>query len=178
MELDGTAIKEISKILKTPYILITIALASGLILFLPDNIISKMYMLDFRNKFGFILGLLFWFSTTLLIVTIGVKVYKKYENKKINKRLQEGIKKFLTNMKNKAEIEIITQMLREDDYTIELPINSGAVIKLQHYYIITPAGSNHYVEMDNPCIPYFLQSGVFKAIEESEELQKKFKYKV
>ena len=58
-ELNGTAIKEISKVLKTPYILITIALASELILFLPDNIISKMYMLDFRNKFGFLFGLFF-----------------------------------------------------------------------------------------------------------------------
>ena len=33
------------------YILITFALASGLILFLPDDIINKMYMLDFRNEF-------------------------------------------------------------------------------------------------------------------------------
>jgi len=87
------------------------------------------------------------------------------------------MKRFLFNMKNKAEIEVITQMLKEDDYTLELPINSGVVIKLQHYYIITPAGNSHYVEMDNPCIPYFLQPGVFKAIEENEELQKKFKYK-
>ena len=73
MEVVGTAIKEILKLLKTPYILITFALASGLILFLPDNIINKMYMSDFRNKFGFILGLIFWFSITLLIVMLGVK---------------------------------------------------------------------------------------------------------
>ena len=46
MEVDGTVIKEISKLLKTPYILITFALASGLILFLPDDIINKMYMLE------------------------------------------------------------------------------------------------------------------------------------
>lgn len=177
MEVDGTAIKEISKLLKTPYILITFALASGLILFLPDDIINKMYMLDFRNKFGFVLGLIFWFSITLLIVMLGVKVYKRYENKRLNKKVQEGMKKFLLNMKNKAEIEVITQMLKEDDYTLELSIYSGVVIKLQHYCIITPAGNSHYVEMDNPCIPYFLQPGVFKAIEENEELQKKFKYK-
>ena len=40
-------------------------------------------MLDFRNKFGFVLGLIFWFSITLLIVTLGVKVYKRYENKRL-----------------------------------------------------------------------------------------------
>ena len=177
MEVDGTAVKEILKLLKTPYILITFALASGLILFLPDDIINKMYMLDFRNKFGFVLGMIFWFSSTLLIVMLGAKLFKRYENKRINKKMQEGMKKFLINMKNRGEIEIITQMLKEDDYTLELPINSGAVIKLQHYYIITPAGSSHYVEMDNPCISYFLQPGVFKAIEEDEELQKKFKFK-
>ena len=68
MQVDGTAIKEIFKVLKTPYILITLALASGLILFLQDKIINKMYMLDFRSKFGFVLGLIFWFSITLIIV--------------------------------------------------------------------------------------------------------------
>ena len=47
MEVDGTVIKEISKLLKTPYILITFALASGLILFLPDDIINKMYIYAF-----------------------------------------------------------------------------------------------------------------------------------
>ena len=86
---------------------------------------------------------------------VGVKQYNKYHNRRINKKIQEGIKKFLINMKNKVEIEITTQILKEDDYTIELHINSGAVITLQQYYIISPAGSNHYVEMDNPCIPYF-----------------------
>ena len=59
LKVDGTAIKEILKMLKTSYILITIILASGLILFLPDDIISKMYMLNFSNKFGCVLGLLF-----------------------------------------------------------------------------------------------------------------------
>lgn len=41
---------------------------------------------------------------------VSVKVYKKYENKRLNKNMQEGMKKFLTNMKNKAEIEVITRM--------------------------------------------------------------------
>ena len=31
-------------------IMFAIALASGLILFLPDSIVTKMYMVDFRNK--------------------------------------------------------------------------------------------------------------------------------
>ncbi len=177
MEVDGTAIREISKFIKTPYFLITFALSSGLILFLPDDIINKMYMLDFRSQFGFILGLIFWFSITLVIILLVFKVYKRYENKRLNKKVQEGIKRFLLNMKNKAEIEVITQMLKENDYTLELPINSGVVLKLQHYYIITPAGNSHFVEMNNPCIPYFLQPGVFKAIEGNKELQKKFKYK-
>ncbi len=176
MQIDGTVIKEISKILKTPYILITLALASGLILFLPNSIISRMYMIDFRDKFGFVLGLLFWFSITLLMVMIGANIYKKYENKRINKKVQESITKFLKNIRNKAEIEVITELLKEDDYTLELPINSGIIIKLQHYCIIAPAGNNHFVEMNNPCIPYFVQPGVFKAIESDEELQRKFKY--
>ena len=31
-------------------IMFALARASGMILFLPENIVSKMYMVDFRNK--------------------------------------------------------------------------------------------------------------------------------
>lgn len=37
-------------------IMVAIALATGMILFLPDELISKMYMDGFRNEYGFIIG--------------------------------------------------------------------------------------------------------------------------
>ena len=42
MQLDGSGVKEIFKIIKAPYILSTISLGSGLLLFLPDKLIKKI----------------------------------------------------------------------------------------------------------------------------------------
>ena len=51
-------------------IMFALALASGMVLFLPDNIVAKMYMVDFRNKYGFAIGLLFLTSFSILAVTL------------------------------------------------------------------------------------------------------------
>ncbi|HEQ8316790.1 TPA: superinfection exclusion B family protein, partial [Streptococcus pyogenes] len=38
-------------------IMCAISIATGLVLFLPDSFIQKMYMIDFRKKYGFTIGL-------------------------------------------------------------------------------------------------------------------------
>ena len=62
-------------------IMFALALASGMILFLPENIVSKMYMVDFRNKYGFAIGLLFLISFSILIVTVVIGGYKYFSHK-------------------------------------------------------------------------------------------------
>ena len=47
-------------------IMVAIALATGMILFLPDSLISKMYMDGFRNEYGFIIGAVFVVSISIL----------------------------------------------------------------------------------------------------------------
>lgn len=51
-------------------IMVAIALATGMILFLPDELISKMYLDGFRNEYGFIIGAAFVVSVSIL--TIGI----------------------------------------------------------------------------------------------------------
>ena len=56
----------IENIFKLPLkIMVALCISSGLILFLPKNIIEKLYMSSFRDDFGFILGIIFIGSLTL-----------------------------------------------------------------------------------------------------------------
>lgn len=41
-----------------PYILGALAVASGILLFLPDKVIKKLYMIEFRDKYGFTIGII------------------------------------------------------------------------------------------------------------------------
>ena len=59
-------------------IMFAIALASGLILFLPDSIVTKMYMVDFRNKYGFAIGLLFLISFSFLLRSFLLFFYHQF----------------------------------------------------------------------------------------------------
>lgn len=75
MSVDGNTIKELEKLLKAPHILLTLALYSGLLLFLPDFIVKKMYLLDFRDKFGGIIDVIFLISLCLLLTLLCTKIY-------------------------------------------------------------------------------------------------------
>ncbi|MGL5379745.1 super-infection exclusion protein B [Clostridium sp.] len=44
-------------------IMLALGLASGVILFLPDTIVEKMYMIEFRDKYGFVIGVIFYFNS-------------------------------------------------------------------------------------------------------------------
>ena len=52
--------KDFVNLLKLPpKILAGLAIASGLLLFLPDKIISKLYMDSLKSKYGFLIGVIF-----------------------------------------------------------------------------------------------------------------------
>ena len=42
-----------------PNILTSIALVSGIIILSPDKLIKKLYMINFRNNYGFVISLIF-----------------------------------------------------------------------------------------------------------------------
>ncbi|WP_035287936.1 superinfection exclusion B family protein [Clostridium sp. KNHs214] len=156
-----------------PNILGALAIASGFLLFLPNRIIKKLYMLEFRNRYGFVIGVVFVVSLAILVVLLMSKVYHHFHDKKVAKKVSEGQIKYLKNM-NQEKVMIIKAFLRESTHTLELPMNNGLIIELQHYFVITPAGQNHMVDMVNPHIKYFLQPWVGEKIETDEELKNKF----
>lgn len=64
-----------------PRILGALSVASGLLLFLPNVIIEKLYMTSFRDKYGFAIGIVFVVSTSILVVFLVVIIAKKIKDK-------------------------------------------------------------------------------------------------
>ena len=139
-----------------PRILGALSVASGLLLFLPNAIIEKLYMTSFRDKYGFAIGIVFVVSTSILVVFLVVIIAKKIKDKYYNK------------------VELIRYLLNESTHTAMLPMHDGVVLELQHFYVILPAGSTHAVNMANPQINYFLQPWVIEQIDGDPELKAKF----
>lgn len=179
MEVNGDAVREIFKIIKVPYVLIAFILCTGLLLFLPDSIIKKMYLDSFRNNFGGIIGAIFLISLCLLL-TILITHILKYINKKIeNKKVLKGKIKYLLNLDVK-KTNLIKNFIKEEDHTLSLDYNNGITQELTAFGLITQAGSTQAVSFgmdDGMYLRYFLQPWVINVINDNDELKKKFNNK-
>lgn len=156
-----------------PRILGALAIASGLLLLLPDATIERLYMTSFRDKYGFALGIVFVVSVSILavflVVIVAKKIKKKYDSKQLKKAQIAYLKRIDGN-----KVQLIRQLLNESTHTAMLPMHDGLIVELQHCYVISPAGSTHAVNMSNPRINYFLQPWVIERIDNDPDLKVKF----
>lgn len=125
------------------------------------------------QAYGFIIGIVFITSVSILLILVIKRIYKHINNECQAKKLKESQEKYLKDL-DYEKTSLIISFLREPTHTISLPMQDGRVIELQYYNVITPAGSTHLVSMPNPQITYFLQPWVKARINENSELRAKF----
>lgn len=152
-----------------------ISLASGLILFLPDELLKKMYMIEFKNKWGFIIGATFIVSTSILAIGILRNIYKFFHKKYLNFKFKKHSNKIINSLDMYKKM-IVYILYTKDNNTVELPLNDGAVVFLEHSMVIQKATRQHAVDdISNPKFPYFLQPWVVKKLNKDEDLLLEFK---
>ena len=162
----------IENILKLPLkIMVALCISSGLILFLPNKIIEKLYMVSFRDNFGFVLGIVFVVSLSIILCTLVVMIATTIINKIRNKRIIKGRNKIMENL-DKNEKRLLKLMYDEDDKTLDVPYNSGMVVKLTSYDLIAPVTATNYIDILDPRIPYFLQPWVCEYIQDHKDFFK------
>lgn len=109
--------------------MVAIAILSGLILFLPEDILKKMSLNDLPERWEQIIGIVFLLSIaligTLLLFSFLSHIMSKNKNIRLKKNLKDKIKTLSPRQK-----EIIKQLLKSEDKTISLDKNSGDTIYL------------------------------------------------
>ena len=73
----------------------TMPIASGTLLFLPQKLAQKFYIINFREKYGFTIGIVFLISTALLIVLLLSKIFHFFYDKYASKKLGTAQIKYL-----------------------------------------------------------------------------------
>ena len=117
MSVDDIIEKIFDNFKKITPALVAVTILTGLLLFLPENILFRMSLDKLRDSWKQIIGMLFLLSLTLIF-----KIWRK----KINR----------LNLKNKyrklsiTQKAIILELLRSKDKTIMLDKNSGDTIFL------------------------------------------------
>ena len=156
-------------------IMFALALAAGMVLFLPENIVSKMYMVDFRNKYGFAIGLLFLISFSILIVTVVIGGYKYFSHKHAMKKFKATAKERLQKLDDYQKA-IVYGLYMEDNHTGELPLHDGAVKWLKQNIVIIETTNQYAVsDLNNAVFPYMLQPWAVEELQNDSELLTHFR---
>lgn len=115
-----------------------------------------MYMIEFKNKWRFIIGVTFIVSTSILVIGILSNIYKSLYNKYSNFKFKKNSNKLL----NSLDMYKKTIVYKELNKTHELPLNDGAVVFLEYWM-------QYAVEdLINTIFPYFLQPWVVDKLNE------------
>lgn len=174
--------KDFLEILRLPpSILSALTLVTGLILLLPEEIVKKLYMYEFRNNYGFVISLVFLISLAMLIVLLIIWCIKQINRRIKDKKLKEKRIQYLQDL-DLTKSELIKKFIKAKDHTLNLPTNSGNTIELSSYGLISPAGKTQLVtfgdiftgDENTIYINYFLQPWVIKMIKEEKNLRDKF----
>lgn len=151
-------------------IVVSIAIGVGLLLFLPDILLDKIYILSFREEYGFILGITFIITFTISFVSISLSLYSYYKNKKRNKWFIETAGKRINDLSDYQKA-VIFMLYQENNHTFELPIKDGGIKILEHNLIIQKATTQVFLSDTNDIrIPYFLQVWVINEIKNNDYL--------
>ena len=166
-------IKELIDIFKIKNIIIFCFLASSILLFTPDQLLDKIYLVDFRNKYGFIIGIIFYLSIVIILVYL---INDKISTKIDLFRYKQKINSFLHKLDDITAIAIISKFLKSKDNTLYLKMNTGSVARLRSVGIISPTNDTNAVyDITEPKIPFLMQPMVYDIIKKDEGLFNKFK---
>ncbi|MCM3412674.1 superinfection exclusion B family protein [Metabacillus litoralis] len=166
-------IKEILTLPTT--IMAALALACGILLFSPTAIIEQMFMGDFRDKFGFIIGIVFIVSISILIVNLIYKISISVSKIKARKRFYATAEKRLQKI-NSYQKAIIYVLFQQDNRTLPLPLHDGAVLELEQNMMIGKATTQYLVgDLNNALFPYLLQPWVADELNSKSNLLSDFR---
>jgi len=162
---------DIKEILTLPTtVMAALTLASGILLFSPETLLATMYMTEFRNSYGFIIGIVFIVSLSILIVNLIYTIAKVISHTRAKKHFYATAEKRLRKLNNYQKT-IIFALSQEDNRTLPLPLHDGAVLELEQNKMIGKASSQYMVsDLNNALFPYLLHPWVSDELNNKPEL--------
>ncbi len=129
VSVDSIAEKTFDNFKKITPALVAVAILTGLLLFLPENVLARMSLNGLPDLWKQIIGIVFLLSVALISTMVVFSVISQITEKRRNKRIRANLKKKFQTLSPKQK-NIILKVLRSEDKTISLDKNSGDTIYL------------------------------------------------
>jgi len=101
-------------------------LASLVFIVLPEGLLKQLYLADFAKQYGQYVGVMCVISSSLLLVSVAVRIWSFVLAKKAEQKLRERIMERLNKL-DKAEKSVIREFFIQGRDTIELPMDHPVV---------------------------------------------------
>lgn len=167
VNVEAKDIKDTIKDIPFRPIMILVTIISALLIFLPDSILKKLFLYEFRNKVGVFLGIIFLLS---LCITVYLFVEPAIKRQIINKKLSgKSARRIIDNL-SLEEKQIVLYMYAYQSETVVMPSANTSVSHLRSIMIIsygsTIGGQIGTVQL----FPFILQPWAIKGIEDNWDL--------
>lgn len=167
VNLDAKGLGEFLKELPYRFIFLLISVLSALLIFLPDSVLDKIFLLELRNKIGTFLGITFIFSVCL---TIFLFVSPLIRDIRIRKALSGNSAKKKFESLSSVEKQIIAYMYMNRSSQIVLPGTNSTIVHLKTMLMISEASNLGSSVGTAQMFPYFLQQWVVNILDDNPEL--------
>ena len=151
--------------------LFVISLVTSILIFTSDNLLGKIFILEFRNKFSLYIGIIFLVSTLLILLYFFIWIYskiKKYFSEQKKYRIQLEYLLYL----NKEQLKTVVGMYYREGQCANLDITQSTVYLLERYSIIGRASN---MASSGRWFSYYLQPWVVDYIDKHKYFIKDIK---
>lgn len=144
VETKGLAEKVFDSFKRISPALIAVAIASGLILFLPESILERMALNNLQNIWKIVVGLVFIISCTLIITIMIVDIYRSVQRKTAPKHFRKLKRKQFVDLPLNYK-RMLVSILKSPKCSMELDPTSGNTLYLLNNQFIHQTQSYMFV---------------------------------
>ncbi len=124
--------------------LLAIAIASGLVLFLPEAVLAKMSLNELDNAWKRVIGIVFIVSVALIITIVFVELFKKINDRRKMKLIRKRTRENFINLSPEYK-RLLIMMLKSDERSLDMDPRSGDTLYLLNGMYIHQAQSYMFV---------------------------------
>jgi len=169
INVDAKDIRDTIKGFPLKAIMLIISFVTALLMFLPDAVLQKLFLLELRNRIGTYIGIIFLVS---VCISVYLFVSSIIRNKIITNELSGKKARIKLSTLTQEEKRILLYMYNNRTETFMFPCTNSAILHLYNLLMISYASNLGQFVGSVQFMPFFLQQWTINAIDNNFDLFK------
>jgi len=134
-------------------LIIVIWLSSALILFVPQQFLTKLNLDGFLHDYGKFIGISFIISSGFTLIALWTYITRLITRRRLTKKIKECIVRDI-NYLDFHEKALLREFFINDKHTLQLPLDNDTVVGLMNKQILYQASNTGFTYLHGAYFPY------------------------